>query len=380
MKFRLRNEFLLIDFLTILLILAISFFPIKALRIALGLPFILFFPGYTLIAALFPRKTDLDGIERVALSFGLSIAIVPLIGLILNYTPWGIRLYPILLSISGFILITSAFAWQRRRRLPPAERPEPELHLSPGWWSARSTLDKALSVLLVLAILGALGTLGWVVAKPKVGEKFTEFYILGPKGMAEDYPRKLKLGEEGKVILGIINREHEPVGYRVDLLINGEKVQEIGPVNLKHDQKWEKLISFKPQKEGENQKVQFLLYKIRQVGKPKDTLLQLRLEKEFLTEGKNRRVKKGFKAVVRNLGGGEATYEVRLTGKGAPHLKPIRLKGGEEWKKEFYFEVMEGTTNEFQLVRNGQVIYKEKIEQYPSLHLWVDVEAAPEAG
>jgi len=30
-----------------------------------------------------------DGIERVALSFGLSIAIVPLIGLVLNFTPWG---------------------------------------------------------------------------------------------------------------------------------------------------------------------------------------------------------------------------------------------------------------------------------------------------
>ena len=372
MKLRLKNELVLINFLTIVLILTISFFPIKALRIALGLPFILFFPGYTLIAALFPRKTDLDSIERVALSFGLSIAIVPLIGLILNYTPWGIRLYPILLSISGFILMTSAFAWQRRRRLPPAERPEPELHLPLGW-SARSPLDKALSVLLVLAILGALGTLGWVIAKPKVGEKFTEFYILGPKGMAEGYPRKLKLGEEGKVILGIINREHEPMGYRVDLLINGEKIQEIGPVSLNHDQKWEKFISFKPRKGGENQKVEFLLYKIRHLDKPKDTLLQLRLEKEFLGEGKNRRVKKGFRAVVRNLGDGEATYEVRL-GEGVPGLKPIRLKGGEEWKEEFYFEVREGITNEFQLLRNGKVIYEEKIEQYPSLHLWVDVE------
>jgi len=38
-----------------------------------------------------PRHTveGIDGIERVALSFGLSIAIVPLIGLVLNFTPWG---------------------------------------------------------------------------------------------------------------------------------------------------------------------------------------------------------------------------------------------------------------------------------------------------
>ena len=62
-------------------------------RNILGLPLVLFLPGYALIAALFPAKSDLDGIERVALSFGLSIAVVPLIGLGLNYTPWGIRTY-----------------------------------------------------------------------------------------------------------------------------------------------------------------------------------------------------------------------------------------------------------------------------------------------
>ncbi|MGB3943467.1 MAG: DUF1616 domain-containing protein, partial [Methanothrix sp.] len=59
-------------------------------RVPVGLVMVLFLPGYALIAALFPRDDDLDGIERVALSFGLSIAVVPLIGLGLNYTPWGI--------------------------------------------------------------------------------------------------------------------------------------------------------------------------------------------------------------------------------------------------------------------------------------------------
>ena len=61
-------------------------------RIVLGLLLVLFLPGYSLIAALFPGKGDLDGIERIALSFGLSIAVVPLLGLALNYTPFGSRL------------------------------------------------------------------------------------------------------------------------------------------------------------------------------------------------------------------------------------------------------------------------------------------------
>ena len=91
-------------------------------RIVVGLAFVLFFPGYALIAALFPKKDDLDGVERLALSFGLSIAVVPLIGLGLNYTPWGIRLYPILISLLTFIIIMAIVAWYRRRRLLPQNR------------------------------------------------------------------------------------------------------------------------------------------------------------------------------------------------------------------------------------------------------------------
>ncbi len=117
MRIRLQDELLLINILAILLIIVITFFPSNVLRIILGLPFLLFLPGYTLITVLFPRKRILDGIERVALSFGLSIAVVPLSGFVLNYTPWGIRLYPILISLTIFLIITSVIAWYWRQRL-----------------------------------------------------------------------------------------------------------------------------------------------------------------------------------------------------------------------------------------------------------------------
>jgi uncharacterized membrane protein len=51
-------------------------------------------PGFTFIKALFPAEVpiktsseNMDTIERVALSFGMSLALVPIVGLILNYTP-----------------------------------------------------------------------------------------------------------------------------------------------------------------------------------------------------------------------------------------------------------------------------------------------------
>lgn len=110
-----------------LVVATLLLFPLVAftsggVRIAFGLLFALFFPGYALISALFPKREKLGGIERVALSFGLSIAVVPLIGLILNFTPWGIRLYPIVVSVTLFILIAAVFAWYRQRKLAPDQR------------------------------------------------------------------------------------------------------------------------------------------------------------------------------------------------------------------------------------------------------------------
>jgi len=83
---------------------------------------VLFLPRYSLIATLFPRKDDLDGIERIALSFGLSIAITPLLGLALNYTPFGIRLLPILIVLSVFTIALAIGAYVRRGMTPEEDR------------------------------------------------------------------------------------------------------------------------------------------------------------------------------------------------------------------------------------------------------------------
>jgi len=87
--------------------------PIAYIRNILGIIFIIWTPGYAFVKALFPteqlNKTntkELDIIERTALSIGLSLALVPIIGLLLNYTPWGITtLTPIVLSLTAFTTI-----------------------------------------------------------------------------------------------------------------------------------------------------------------------------------------------------------------------------------------------------------------------------------
>ena len=97
--------------------------PFVAVRWVLGAVFVLFIPGYVTVEALFPRGRELDGIERFALSVGLSLALVPLIGLLLNYTPWGIRLNPIVASLILFTIGVAAVGVGRRFRAA-AETPE----------------------------------------------------------------------------------------------------------------------------------------------------------------------------------------------------------------------------------------------------------------
>lgn len=84
------------------------------LRYVLGSIFVLFLPGYSLIEALYPEEKSLSPLERLALSIGLSLAVIPLIGLLLNYTPWGIRLTPIVFSVSMYMLLMLLIASYRK--------------------------------------------------------------------------------------------------------------------------------------------------------------------------------------------------------------------------------------------------------------------------
>lgn len=207
---------ILICFIWSIIIIPVVALDLQVVRIVLGLPFILFIPGYVLVFALFPGR-DISTIERVALSFGLSIAVVPLVGLALNYTPWGIRLEPILTSLVVLVFILSAIGWYRWHRLSLKKRffVSVDIHLP----KAESKVENVLTMVLVISILVTLFLLAYIIVTPRVGESFTEFYLLGPSGKAEGYPANLSIGENGSVIIGIVNHEHEQVNYTVEIWI-----------------------------------------------------------------------------------------------------------------------------------------------------------------
>jgi uncharacterized membrane protein len=122
-------------------------------------------------------------------------------------------------------------------------------------------LNKILTIVLAVAIVAALGCLVYVIAAPKQGEKFTEFYVLNTEGEASNYPDRVVLSEPVELIVGIINHEQEPTGYRVEIKIDGTLKEEITIATLAHEEKWEEVVSFTPQTLRERQKVEFWLYR-----------------------------------------------------------------------------------------------------------------------
>jgi len=232
-------------------------------RIFLGLIFVLFLPGFSLSALLFPKRDDLESIERTALSFILSLAVTPLLGLILNFTPFGIRLIPVLVILSVFTTSVSLVAWFRRMNLPAEERfrcPFERLKFNLG----QNVLDKVLSIILIISIIGSAATLVYVAMKPRIGERFTEFYLLGPNGTSSNYPTDLNMGEDGNMIICIVNHEHKNTTYRLEVNFNGSLVHE-ERVFLIDNEKWENSFIFQATKKGENQKLEFIIYKDQQI-------------------------------------------------------------------------------------------------------------------
>ena len=312
------------------------------LRVVFGLPLVLFLPGYALIAALFPEAgrtphqdgghesggndggtgTDhdghkpttsepgsgtrkdshhtgdvhasdrvplpgsqrgIDGIERVALSFGMSIAVVPLLGLMLNFTPWGITLGPIMVAVTGFTLGVTGIAAVRRQSLPEARRFRVPYR---NWIDAgrselfapESRLDGVLNVLLVCSILLAVGTVGYAVVFPPQGESFTEFYLLTEEDngdlVAAGYPTEFELGQTADLVVGVENHEGEPVEYTVVIQLQAvetegnettvtERVEldRIDTPRVADNETWQHSHAVEPTMAGEELRLQYLLYR-----------------------------------------------------------------------------------------------------------------------
>lgn len=88
---------------------------LEIFRIIVGSIFILFLSGYVLSYAFFLKK-EVDVIERIALSFALSIAVVPLIVFYLSLLKVKINTINIILEVLAIVLLGSVIWYIRSRK------------------------------------------------------------------------------------------------------------------------------------------------------------------------------------------------------------------------------------------------------------------------
>lgn len=229
-----RDGLLFVNILSLVLVLVVYFLDLQPVRIVLGLPFLLFFPGYVAMAALFPGRNDLGTAERLGLSLGFSVVISSGLGLILS-VGWEIRLHTILLSLAIFTAAVSVAAWYRWRHCAEEDRPVLTLSLPVQGRGRHKGVDAFVSVLLALSVAGAVAALAYALANPRVGETFTEFYMYG----AETLPRQLATSEQETVTLGIVNREHKAMSYSIGVLMGEQTLAGVGPIELGDGESWE---------------------------------------------------------------------------------------------------------------------------------------------
>jgi hypothetical protein len=210
---------------------ALGLFSTEVGRVLLGALAVLFAPGYALVAALFPGRStgpsvfsrlesgvELESrtvtpLERVVLAVGLSLCMVPLIGVGLHYTSGGINPASFLGTIGSMTTLLAVVAGIRRYRVSPVNRFNPRLLRTPLTAASRLETGSAGSVMSILLILGfviAGSGIGIAMLGADPGEQFTEFYLTTDDPETGE-AKPFEDGAEGELIYTHLRREATPL-------------------------------------------------------------------------------------------------------------------------------------------------------------------------
>ena len=217
-----------------------------AVRALVGFPLLFFVPGYAVVASLFPgcettgssrldwrvvgdgrgstlRDRGVDWRERLALSFGTSVALLPLVALGLSLAGFVYSLGVVSATLSGVTVLGMTVAVVRRNRLPARQRFQVPYRqwastIDDGVFGRDSTLDAALNVALAVVVLVSVAGVGYAVATPNHGESYTSATLLTENASGEltasDYPDTLDQSGESLVVR-LENHEGATTDYTV---------------------------------------------------------------------------------------------------------------------------------------------------------------------
>lgn len=268
------------------------------LRVLVGVPFLFFLPGYVVLAVLFPAagsdhspagsRTSFYGTgslpfpTRIALSFGVSVSLLPVYGVLLALSPFGFTPSSILLLLTAHVLLGALLGAVRRLRLPRRER----FHVPAGRWlyelvgfltagSGRS--GTAVNVLLVVTVLLAASGFAYAVFAPPDETEYADFMLLARGGDGEfvsgGYPTNFTRGIGQELVVGVANHRAGPTDYTVVVELQrirgeGEDLQiversELGRygATVQAGETWYRPHDVSPDLAGEDLRLVYYLYR-----------------------------------------------------------------------------------------------------------------------
>lgn len=267
------------------------------IQILIAIPALLFVPGYVLVAVFFPGRSDrdvenreigesdvprsIDLVERAALSFGMSLALIPIFAVFLG-SLWGFSRPVVLTTLTVAVLVGIAIAAIRRLLLPPEARYSipvrrwgRELRL--GIFQSDDRVDRIGTLVLLLAVLAAVGAMGFAVATPYQSGGSSTLYLVTENETgawtASGYPTEFTAGEAQALAVAIENHEDDRQMFTV--VITVERVQTGGTeasviesreIDRRHPTvpagaTWIRQHAVAPEMIGEDLRLHYYLYK-----------------------------------------------------------------------------------------------------------------------
>ncbi len=265
MKRLYQTDILIVTLVTIFCLIAVFTSGLNNIYIRIIFEFlmILFLPGYSLTTIFFPRNNDLRIMKRLVLSFLSSVAITLCFSVILYIITSETILSSILIFNSIFVLFMQPVSFLRRKQFSEKFNFSITEYFKSSKLSfnAKSQRDKINSVILVIFILLIISLAAYAILSPKNDEKYTEFYILGSGGNAYNYPINLTVNQTGNVYVGIVNHEGSTVTYEMKVKLDNNTLSTQN-ITLQKNESRQIPFSFNVKNSGQNQKLEFLLYKL----------------------------------------------------------------------------------------------------------------------
>lgn len=208
----------------------------------LTLPLVFLLPGYALTAA-FPGREALDIPKRLVFILGISLVVVVIGGLILNFTSFGLNAGSWAVYLSSITIAASIVALIRRQRGSVAA--SGALRAGAIGFTFRQGLLLGLAALIVCAAF-ALSIIG---AERQPTQGFTQLWLIPAAANANK-----------AISLGVSNMEGTTMEYRLALSINGKVVQTWPSIDLNPNQNWTTTLVIPPSTVSSS-KVEAVLYR-----------------------------------------------------------------------------------------------------------------------